>query len=147
MAEAWESAADTAVERVSTAVTDNLGALVTEIRETGELGVLLAKASAGQRLTAEEKRKVRAQLVDLAKAVPALAIFAAPGGAILLPVLAKLLPFNLLPSAWEKIGRERAALGAPTAPQLPPAQATDPEAASTDPGPVGEAAPGRKPAA
>ncbi len=77
LAEEWGAAA---VDRVSSAVTYNLSALATEIRETGELGALLTKAAAGQRLTAEEKRKVRAQLVDLAKAVPALAIFAAPGG-------------------------------------------------------------------
>jgi hypothetical protein len=83
--------------------------------------VLLAKFSAGQKLTAEEKRKVRAQLVDLAKAVPALAIFAAPGGAILLPVLAKLLPFNLLPSAWDRSGqRPRPALPPAPSPLAPP---------------------------
>jgi hypothetical protein len=104
LAEDWGAAADKVVDRVSSAVTQNLGALATEIRETGELGTLLTKAAAGQRLTPEEKRKVRAQLVDLAKAVPALAIFAAPGGTILLPVLAKLLPFNFLPSAWDKVG-------------------------------------------
>ena len=98
-------------ERVSAAVTDNLGAVATEIRETGELGALLAKAASCLALTGEERRKVRAQLVDLAKAVPALAIFAAPGGLLLLPLLAKLLPFGLLPSAWN---RER------PAPEPPP---------------------------
>lgn len=98
----WEATADQIVERVSSAVADNLGAVVTEIRQTGELGQLLARAAGGRTLSADEKRKVRAQLVDLAKAVPALAIFAAPGGMLLLPLLAKLLPFNLLPSAWDK---------------------------------------------
>jgi hypothetical protein len=49
---------------------------------------------------------VRAQLIDLAKVVPALAIFAAPGGMLLLPLLAKLLPFNLLPSAWDRSGEK-----------------------------------------
>jgi hypothetical protein len=98
----WEAAADQIVERVTAAVVDNLDAVVTEIRETGQLGALLAKAAAGTKLTADEKRKVRAQLVDLAKAVPALAIFAAPGGMLLLPLLAKLLPFKLMPSAWDK---------------------------------------------
>jgi len=102
LADEWEEAADHVVERVSQAVTDNLGAVMTEIRETGELGTLLAKAAAGHALTADEKRKVKAQLIDLAKAVPALAIFAAPGGMLLLPLLAKLLPFNLLPGAWDK---------------------------------------------
>jgi hypothetical protein len=101
-ADEWESAADHVVEKVSGAVTQNLGALVTEIRETGELGALLAKVAGGGALTLEEKRKVRAQLVDLAKAVPALAIFAAPGGLLLLPLLAKLLPFDLMPSAWDR---------------------------------------------
>ncbi|HET8540812.1 MAG TPA: hypothetical protein VFL83_13155 [Anaeromyxobacter sp.] len=101
-ASVWESASDTLVERVSAAVTENLGAIATEIRETGELGALLAKAAAGGTLTAEERRKVRSQLLDLAKAVPALAIFAAPGGMLLLPLLAKLLPFEILPSAWDR---------------------------------------------
>jgi len=98
----WEAATDAVVERVSSAVTDNFGAIVTEIRQTGELGQLVARAASGGKLTAEERRKVRAQLIDLAKAVPALAIFAAPGGMLLLPLLAKLLPFNLLPSAWDR---------------------------------------------
>jgi hypothetical protein len=103
----WHELADdvgTAAEKVASAVTQNLGALKTELRETGELGSLLTKAAAGHRLSADEKRKVRAQLIDLAKAVPALALFAAPGGSILLPLLVKLLPFNLLPSAWENVG-------------------------------------------
>ncbi len=104
----WDDTADQIVERVSSAVTGNLGALATEIRETGELGALLARAAAGTPLSAEEKRKVRAQLVDLAKAVPALAIFAAPGGMLLLPLLAKLLPFNVLPSAWDRTGAGKA---------------------------------------
>ena len=43
---------------------------------------------------------MRAQLIDLAKTIPALAIFAAPGGMLLLPILLKLLPFNLLPSSF-----------------------------------------------
>jgi hypothetical protein len=107
LAEAWEGVSDQMVERVGRAVTENLEAIVTELRQTGELGQLLAKAAAGRKLTAEEKRKVREQLVDLAKAVPALAIFAAPGGVLLLPLLAKLLPFNMLPSAWEKNGGKK----------------------------------------
>jgi hypothetical protein len=102
LADEWEASADEMVERLTAVVSQNLGAVATEIRETGELGGLLAKAAAGRDLTGAEKRKVKSQLIDLAKAVPALAIFAAPGGLLLLPLLAKLLPFNLLPSAWEK---------------------------------------------
>jgi hypothetical protein len=104
LATAWESAADEVVERVSDAVTSNIDALTIELRQTGELGQLLARAASGTKLTAEEKRKVKSQLLDLAKAVPALAVFAAPGGMLLLPLLAKLLPFNVLPSAWDRMG-------------------------------------------
>lgn len=102
LAAGWEDAADAMVERVSREVSFNLGALLTELRETGELAELLARAASGQKLGAEERRKVRAQLIDLAKAIPALAIFAAPGGMLLLPLLAKLLPFNVLPGAWDR---------------------------------------------
>ena len=104
LTEAWGDATDEVVEKVTAAVTQNVEAVVLELRETGELGQLLAKAAAGRRLSGEEKRKVKAQLIDLAKAVPALAIFAAPGGMLLLPLLAKLLPFNVLPSAWDRLG-------------------------------------------
>jgi LETM1-like protein len=86
--------------RLEAAVADNLARILQEIRETGELAELLAKASVGGTLTAAEKSKVREQLIDLAKTIPALAIFAAPGGMILLPILLKLLPFNLLPSSF-----------------------------------------------
>jgi hypothetical protein len=130
-ARAWESTSDMLVERVTAAVTDNLEAIATEIRETGELGALLAKAASGVALTADERRKVRAQLIDVAKAVPALAIFAAPGGMLLLPLLAKLLPFDILPSAWEKPKPDGAAPGAPGAPDggAPAAAAGAPDAA------------------
>jgi hypothetical protein len=86
--------------RMQAAVEDNLDRLLQEIRETGELAELLAKSASGTALSPAEKAKVREQLIDLAKSIPALAIFAAPGGALLLPVLIKLLPFDLLPSSF-----------------------------------------------
>jgi hypothetical protein len=97
-----EGLTEQAVERATALVTANLEAIVTELKETGELTQLLAKAASGSALTDDERRKVREQLADVAKAVPALAIFAAPGGLLLLPLLAKLLPFNVLPSAWDR---------------------------------------------
>jgi hypothetical protein len=42
---------------------------------------------------------VRLQLLDICKAIPALAIFMLPGGSLLLPLLIKLLP-DILPSAF-----------------------------------------------
>ena len=100
LAETPEGLPHALTTRLSALVLDNLDRILQEIRETGELAQLLAKASAGNSLTSEEKGKVREQLIDLAKAIPALAVFAAPGGMLLLPVLLKLLPFNLLPSSF-----------------------------------------------
>jgi hypothetical protein len=107
LVDAWEQTSDQMVERVNDAVATNYDALTMALRETGELGQLLARAAGGATLSAAEKKQVKEQLIDLAKAVPALAIFAAPGGMLLLPLLAKLLPFSLLPGAWDR-ARERA---------------------------------------
>jgi len=108
LADEWNDFGERMVDKVAAVVTENLDAIAVEFRETGELGSLLAKAAAGQALDATERRKVKEQLIDLAKAVPALAIFAAPGGMVLLPLLAKLLPFEVLPSAFAPKKREAA---------------------------------------
>ncbi len=103
------------VDEMSTSVKKNYRALLKEIRETGELSRLLARAARGHKLSREEKTAMREQLIDVAKAVPALAIFAAPGGVLLLLALAKVLPFDLLPSSFrdEPDERERLRLVAP----------------------------------
>ncbi|PZR05223.1 MAG: hypothetical protein DI536_32820 [Archangium gephyra] len=88
------------VDEFSVTMKKNYRALLKEVRETGELSRLLARAARGQKLTPAEKKAMREQLIDVAKAVPALAIFAAPGGVLLLIALAKVLPFDLLPSAF-----------------------------------------------
>ncbi|MCP3138917.1 LETM1 domain-containing protein [Pyxidicoccus xibeiensis] len=79
----------------------NFHRLMQEVRETGDLAVLLTKAARRQKLSSEERKRMRAQLLDVAKAIPALAIFAAPGGILLLAALAKVLPFSLLPSSFQ----------------------------------------------
>jgi hypothetical protein len=89
------------VDRIVEEIVINLGRVNQEVRETGELTQLLAKAAMGQGLTAEEKEKVREQLIDLAKVVPSLAILAAPGGTLILAALLKVLPFSLLPSSFQ----------------------------------------------
>jgi len=86
---------------VQDAVEKNFRRLMREIKETGELSVLLAKAARGQSLSSDEKDRMREQLIDVAKAIPALAIFAAPGGLFLLIALSKVLPFSLLPSSFQ----------------------------------------------
>ncbi len=100
MGEAW-------VDEMSSTMKKNYRALLKEIRETGELSKLLARAARGQKLSSEEKTAMREQLINVAKAVPALAIFAAPGGLLLLLALAKVLPFDLLPSSFRDEPDER----------------------------------------
>jgi hypothetical protein len=94
-------------ETVRKSVQENLERLRQELRQTGELSALLSKAARGHKLSPEEREKMRVQLLDLAKAIPALAIFAAPGGILLLIALTKVLPANFLPSAFQDAERKR----------------------------------------
>lgn len=98
-------------ESTVTSASDRLGAvaqaIAQEIRETGDLGRLLARAAQGEPLSDDERSRIKAQLADLARMVPALAIFAAPGGMLLLPAVLKLLPFDLRPSAFRNDTRRR----------------------------------------
>ena len=104
------SLGDEWVSNMLRSLDENAKALLLEARMMGELGVFLGKLAIGQTLTQDERRRMRLELVDLAKAIPALAIFAAPGGLLLLAALAKVLPFSILPSAFQ--GPRRAALPA-----------------------------------
>ena len=81
-------------------VQKNIANIMMEVKETKELSELLLKATT-RPLTSHEKQKVQNQLMDVARSIPALAIFALPGGGILLPVLIKVLPFNILPSSFQ----------------------------------------------
>jgi hypothetical protein len=71
-----------------------------ELEESGELLVLLSK-STSRELSAEEKNKVKQQLLDICKTVPSLTIFLLPGGTVLLPILIKFIP-KLLPSSFRE---------------------------------------------
>ncbi len=71
-----------------------------ELAESGELVLLLSK-STRRELSAEEKKKVQDQLIDIFKSIPSLAIFLLPGGAVLLPIFIKLIP-KLLPSSFDE---------------------------------------------
>jgi len=73
--------------------------LLMELRESGELVILLGK-STHKDLTSIEKHKVKEQLLDICKTIPSLTIFLVPGGSLLLPLLIKLIP-KLLPSAFQ----------------------------------------------
>ena len=88
-------------------MTKNVGKLILrnskrlkkELSESKELVQLLAKSTTHD-LTAQERKKIQAQLLDIFKTIPSLAIFMLPGGAVLLPIFIKLIP-KLLPSAFD----------------------------------------------
>jgi hypothetical protein len=93
-------------ERVTRIVQRNLDALVQEIRQTGELATLLGKAAAGHKLSTEERTLVREQLLDIVRALPSLALFSLPGGALLLPLVLRVLPWDLRPTAFRDQDRK-----------------------------------------
>jgi len=86
-------------DKVMSQVKLNADRILREIEETKELYDLMLQATE-RSLSEEERIKVREQLTDIVKSIPALAIFALPGGGILLPILIRVLPFNILPSAF-----------------------------------------------
>ncbi|MDG2440691.1 MAG: LETM1 domain-containing protein, partial [Crocinitomicaceae bacterium] len=80
-------------------LTRNKEKLAIELGESKEL-VALMKKSMIEDLTPEERVKVRAQLKDVLKSMPAVAIFLIPGGSLLLPMMVKIIP-DILPSAFK----------------------------------------------
>jgi hypothetical protein len=98
----FEAASPPISVRIARIVFENIDALWHEIRETGDLGFLLAKRAAGNKLSDDENKRMREQLIDVVKAVPSLAVFTLPGGFVLLPIMLKLLPIDLRPSSFRK---------------------------------------------
>ena len=72
--------------------------LMHEIKQSKELMQLISKSTT-QELTDEEWKKAKDQMLDIFKSIPALAIFLLPGGALLLPLVIKLIP-QLMPSSF-----------------------------------------------
>ncbi|MFQ5632060.1 MAG: LETM1 domain-containing protein [bacterium] len=89
-------------------VLENRDKVYLEIRETRDLYDLLLKLSNGKQLTDAEKAAAKSQLLDICKTIPALAIFVLPFGSILLAVLIKFLPFNILPTAFNESEKKAA---------------------------------------
>jgi Mg2+/Co2+ transporter CorC len=85
-------------EEVTDLIEKNKQSFLQEVKESKEL-LFLIKESATRKLTDDEKNKVKEQLLDICKSIPAFAIFMLPGGALLLPLLIKMIP-NILPSAF-----------------------------------------------
>jgi len=78
----------------------NKDKLATELKQSKEL-IHLIKKSTSQELSKEEKELVKSQFLDIVKSMPSLAIFMLPGGALLLPLVLKIIP-DLIPSAFRE---------------------------------------------
>ncbi|WP_272148669.1 LETM1 domain-containing protein [Tenacibaculum aiptasiae] len=86
------------VDEIKEAIQKNKKRLAKELQESKEL-VFLIKKSITTNLSEEEKVKVKEQMLDICKAIPAFTVFMLPGGALLLPLLIKFIP-DILPSAF-----------------------------------------------
>ena len=93
------------VEEIKSLLHRNKARFVEELEESKELISLLKKSITTQ-LTDEEKEKVKEQTLDICKAIPAFTVFMLPGGALLLPLLIKLIP-TILPSSFRKDNSEK----------------------------------------
>lgn len=90
----------TSVEEIKILLQRNQKRLYKELQQSKEAMSLIRK-STHTSLNEEEKEKIKAQLLDIFKAVPAFAIFLLPGGALLLPLVVKIIP-DILPSAFQE---------------------------------------------
>lgn len=86
------------VEEIKKTIQKNKKRLALELQESKEL-VFLIKKSLLTTLTDKEKGKVKEQLLDICRAIPAFTVFMLPGAALLLPLLIKFIP-DILPSAF-----------------------------------------------
>lgn len=94
----YEKVYSSLYKRWSKVLLRNKEKLSIELKQSKEL-VYLVKKSTSEELTKEEKDLVKMQFKDIAKSIPSLAIFMLPGGALLLPVVLKIIP-DLIPSAF-----------------------------------------------
>jgi len=88
------------IDEIKTLLYKNKVKLAQELKQSKEAVFLIKKGTHSQ-LSQEEKEKIKTQLLDICKAIPALAVFLLPGGALLLPLLIKLIP-DILPSAFKE---------------------------------------------
>jgi hypothetical protein len=97
---------DNITKKITKIVIENKDRILKQLAETKDMTLLINKKMKGELLTKEENNLVTKNTYDILKTIPALGIFLLPGGGILLPILTKVLPFNILPSAWDKVKEE-----------------------------------------
>lgn len=97
---------DRTYRTLSLLIVRNKKRIINEISQSKELMNLLM-ISSYRDLNSSEKRKVKTQLLDIFKTIPSLAIFALPGGSLLLPIVIKMIP-SILPSSFNENLKEKA---------------------------------------
>jgi hypothetical protein len=78
-------------------ITANQKILAYQMQQNRKSLDIVYRYALGHPLEAGEQEIATKQLTDMAKLVPAFAIFLLPGGMVLLPLFAKLLPWELIP--------------------------------------------------
>ncbi|HBI00317.1 MAG TPA: LETM1-related biofilm-associated protein [Flavobacterium sp.] len=91
---------DQTTQSVVMLISRNKKRLHKELIDSKDLVKLLA-ASTTRELDANEKKRMKKQLLDVCKTIPSLTIFLLPGGSLLLPILIKFIP-QMLPSAFNE---------------------------------------------
>ena len=81
---------------------ENSDKVLQEFIESEKMLEILWKYSKREPVTAKERRFALSQMKDLIRIVPAFAIFLLPGGALLLPLIARAIPWRMLPSAFSE---------------------------------------------
>jgi len=84
------------IDEIKILIQKNSKRLAKELHQNKELVILLNK-SAYTKLNEREKETVKTQLLEVLKSIPAFAVFMLPGGIILLPIVAKLIP-DIMPN-------------------------------------------------
>ncbi len=71
--------------------------LVFQMQENQKTMGIMYRMSVGEKVSEVEMSEALGQVAKMARLVPAMALFLAPGGSLLLPLLSKLLPWELVP--------------------------------------------------
>ena len=84
----------TTLDEIKELLNKNKVRFLKELEESREV-VHLVQKSRKIALTEAEKTKVKAQLLDICKAIPSFAVFMLPGGALLLPLLIQMVLLSM----------------------------------------------------
>ena len=72
-------------------ITNKEAILVQIVSIRGLMQLLMKIRNTDEKWTREEKKEIKRHLRNIAKIIPAIALFALPGGSLLLPILAEAL--------------------------------------------------------